>query len=454
MNIRGRLILLFVSIVAFISLLSTVAIFFFSADYREEDFYLRLENKGKITARLLIEVDEVDETLLKKIEENNPISLSNEKIIIFDFRNKILYTSDEEKIIKLNNKILNEVRLEGHVRFKQGDYEVLGFLYADKYDRFVVVVAATDIYGFRKLKNLRTVLLIVFAANVIIIFIAGYLYVGRALRPITKVIREVDDISATNLNRRLDEGNGKDEIERLAHTFNNMLERLETAFVAQSNFIANASHELRNPITAIIVQIDVSLLTVRPPSEYHVILTSLREDITRLKTVSDSLLLLAQASMENSERRLSVQRCDQLLWESQSELIRVNPNYKVQIDLDKDIDDESKLNVLADEQLLKSAFINLMDNGCKYSADQKVKVSLSFSQNHILIEFKDQGIGIDAVDLPYIFDPFYRGRNVNSAKGNGIGLSLVKRIIKIHHGAIDVQSAKTGTVMAVSLPTT
>lgn len=453
MNIRGKLILLFVSIVALISLVSTVAIYFFSADYREDDFYHRLENKGRITARLLIEVDEVDENLLKKIEENNPISLSNEKITIYDFRNKILYTSDDDKEIKVSKELLDQVRLEDQVRFRQGLYEGLSFLYTDKYDRFVVMVAATDIYGLRKLKNLRTILLIVFAANVFIIFISGYLYAGRALQPINKVIQEVDDISATNLNRRLDEGKNNDEIERLAHTFNNMLGRLETAFVAQRNFIANASHELRNPITATIVQIDVCLLSDRTAPEYKNVLVSLREDIIRLKTVSNSLLMLAQASMENADKRLAVFRADQLLWEAKSELLKLRPDYTINVELDASIDDESKLQVFADEQLLKSAFSNLMDNGCKYSADLSIQVNLISQQNAVLLEFKDRGIGIPAEDLPHITEPFFRGKNVGTIIGNGIGLSLVNRIVRSHQGSMEIKSLETGTQVTILIPT-
>lgn len=453
MNIRGRLILLFVSIVALISLVTSLAIYFFSADYREDDFYHRLENKGRITAKLLIEVDEVNEDVLKRIEKDNPINLSNEKIIIYNYQNRVLYTSDEESIIQIPDDLLDRVRLNGHVKFTQNEYEALGFLYTDRFDRFVVVVAATDIYGFGKLKNLRTILMIVFAINVVVISISGYFYVVNALKPIANVIREVDDISGTSLHRRLFEGDGRDEISRLAKTFNNMLGRIESAFTTQRNFIANASHELRNPHTAILGQIDVCLINPRTPAEYQDVLRSLREDITNLKTMSDRLLLLAQADLEEVERRFSVHRADQLLWESKAELVKLHPAYSILIELDAAIDDDSKLNVLADDQLLKSAFVNIMDNGCKYSPNQKVTVKLQNLHNRVVLEFVDRGIGIRKEDLPHIFEPFYRGQNVKGIKGSGIGLSLVSRIIKSHLGSIDIASKEdVGTTIIISLP--
>lgn len=453
MNIRSKLIILFVSIVAFISLGTSVAIYFFSADYREDDFYRRLENKGKITARLLIEVDEVDEDLLKKIEKDNPISLPDERIIIYDFNNEILYTSDDDHELSIDSTLLDQVRLEEHVKFRQGEFEVLGFLYTDKYDRFVVVVGATDIYGLNKLRNLRFIMMIVFAVSIFIIFLSGFLYVGNALKPISKVIEEVDDISATSLHRRVNEGNGKDEISRLAYTFNNMLKRIQTGFISQKQFIANASHELRNPLTGILGQIDVALLNSRKPDEYQQVLRSLREDINNLKTVSNRLLLLAQASVEEAGQQFTTQRCDQILWEAKSELLKLYPEYSILIELDPQIDDDSMLNVEGDEQLLKGAFINLMDNACKYSANHKVQVSLYHKGDRLLIEFRDSGIGISDEDKLNIFEPFYRGRNSSNVKGHGIGLSLVYHIIRSHKGNVEVKSVlNSGTTVAISLP--
>src|SRR5258706_12570750 len=113
MNIRNKLIILFVSIVALISIVTSLAIYFFSSDYRQDEFYRRLENKGRITAKLLIEVNEIDNALLKKIEKDNPINLYQEKMVIYDFQDKVLYSSDEGNVIKVNKEILNKAKHEG-----------------------------------------------------------------------------------------------------------------------------------------------------------------------------------------------------------------------------------------------------------------------------------------------------------------------------------------------------
>jgi signal transduction histidine kinase len=453
MNIRNKLLLLFVSIVALILIVTSVAVYFFSADYRKDEFYTRLTNKAKAVARLAIEVEGVTHEVLMKIEDDNPMNLTKEEVHVYDSHNKVLYTSDEHNSIEIDNKLLDEVRRKEEVRFTRGDYECLGYLYTDQFGHFVVIVAAVDIYGFTKLRNLRTILFVVFGTAIFLILISGYFYVGRMLEPISKVIREVDDISATSLHRRVNAGNGKDEMSQLSNTFNKMLERLETAFTTQKNFIANASHEIRNPMTAILGQIDVSLLNERSASEYVKVLQSLREDITNLKNVSNRLLLLAQASVEDAEKRFTVLRLDQLLWDSRTELNKLHPEYSISIEMDSSIDDESRLKVNGDEQLLKAAIINVLDNGCKYSVNNNVSVLLKSHAGKTVLEFKDHGIGIPEDDLPHLFEPFYRGRNTENYKGNGIGLSLVYRIIKSHFGDIRIKSqVNQGTVLTIFLP--
>lgn len=455
MNIRNKLIVLFVSIVALILVTSSVAVYYFSADYRKDEFYSRLLSKAKAVARLAIEVKEVTHEVLVKIENDNPMNLTMEEVRVYDKDNKILYTSDEDNFIVIDKRLLQEVREKGEVRFTRGEYECLGYLFTDEFGHFVVIVAAVDIYGIQKMSNLRTILLVVFGGAIFIILLAGYFYVGRMLQPISKVIREVDDISVTSLHRRVNAGNGKDEMSKLSSTFNNMLERLEQAFTTQKNFIANASHEIRNPLTAILGQIDVSLLNERSSTEYIKVLQSLREDITNLKNVSNRLLLLAQASVEDVEKRFTTLRLDQLLWDSRAELNKQHPEYSISIDVDSSIDDESKMNVNGDEQLLKAAIINVLDNGCKYSVNNNVSVLLKSQAGKAILQFKDHGIGIPEEDLPHLFEPFYRGSNTDSYKGNGIGLSLVYRIVKSHFGDIRIQSqVNSGTVLTILLPTT
>jgi signal transduction histidine kinase len=452
MNIRSRLTYQFLTIAAMIILASSVAIYLLSVNYRRIDFYERLQKKADITAKILIDVDEVDATTLRKIEKDNPMSLPNEKIIIFDFKNKMLFTTDETNVIKFDSQLLNTIRLDKEIRYKQGGYEVLGFLFTGRFDRFVVLAAATDIYGKKRINNLAKILLVVVAISLLLFWYSGWLYAGKALKPVSRIVKEVNEISASSLNLRLHEGQGKDELELLAHTFNNMLEHLEVAFKTQKDFIANASHELRTPLTSITGQLELILMKPRSSEEYQSTLNSVFEDIRNLNTLSNRLLLLAQASSDIPESAFLPVRIDEVTWQASEEILKFNQGYSVKINLADSLDDET-MTVLGDEQLLKTSITNLLENACKYSDDQSVSVNIKSSSSDITLEFIDHGIGISEEDLIQITKPFYRGKNVHKSRGNGIGLSLVERIITMHHGNIQIASqVNMGTTVLLRLP--
>jgi signal transduction histidine kinase len=453
MEIRKKLTLQFCSIVALILILFTIAIYFSFARYRQDEFFDRLQRKAEAVAQMLIDIEEVDIELLRKIEDNNPTSLPNEKIIIFDYNNDILYKTYENNLIAYNPQLLDQVRLNGSVRFRQGPYEALGIFYTGRYDRFVALAAATDIYGMQKLRSLKIILLVTFCLSLIIIYFAGKLFSGRALKPIKRVMDQVDKITISNLNARVDEGNGKDEMSRLGKTFNKMLGRLESAFNIQKDFIANASHELRTPMTAITGQLEVVLMSPRHKEEYKKTLNSVLEDMKNLGLISNKLLLLAQASDDNSKLFFAELRVDDAIWQARSEILKRNPNYHIQITFEEKMDDERFFKLLGSETLLKIALANLMENGCKYSNNHTVELSLEHADEQIILNFKDQGIGIAEEDINLIFQPFYRAKNACERKGHGIGLSLVDKIIALHHGQIIVESQLCkGSLFRIVLP--
>ena len=440
MKIRTSLTLIFFLIVIVILSVVSVSIYFFSSEYREQEFYTRLKNKAENTAKLLIEVDEVSTELLRRIEMGNPINLPNESIRIFNFRNEEIYSSDTEHAIPVDTFLLDEIRLNEEIRFRHEDYEVLGFLFAHRFDRFTVVASARDIYGFKKVNHLKNILLIAFAASLFMVSVVGWIYAGRVLKPISNLVDEVDNISGSNLDRRLKAKKGKqDELTKLAETFNLMLDRLEAAFLAQKNFIANASHELRTPITAISGEIEVALLQERTPKEYIQVLRSVLEDTRNLSELSSQLLLLAQTSSVNHQPKFRYVRVDEILWEAKADVSRVNKHYNIQMQFDIALSDEA-LMIWCDEQLVKIVFMNLMDNGCKYAENNSVSITLRSSSGTILIDFANEGAAISGEEKERIFAPFVRGMNTRNTKGYGIGLSLGSQIMKLHEGTIEVQN--------------
>jgi hypothetical protein len=144
MQIRTRLTLQFIGIVTITLILISIAIYFFSEGHRKEDFYDRLHKKASNTAMLLIQIDEVDINLLKRMEADNPVSLPREKIIIYDYKDQIIYSTDDNNELLVTKKMIDNVCLNNEVRYNQGDYEILGFLFSHQYDRFVVFARAVE----------------------------------------------------------------------------------------------------------------------------------------------------------------------------------------------------------------------------------------------------------------------------------------------------------------------
>jgi signal transduction histidine kinase len=453
MQIRTRLTLQFLLSGGAIMVIASVAIFYASLGFRQDDFYNRLREKARNTAKLFLVVHEMNVVLVNKIQLENPLKFHDERIIILDPKNDTIYSTDANEEIELRKDVIDKVKSGLKVEYLQGSYEVLGTLYVVGDDRYVVIAAATDPEGLIYLSKLKTILFIVCFISLILFFITGWLYSGRALKPISDVVKEVEKITITSLDLRIYEGNGTDEIGRLAKTFNNMLERLETAFAVQKVFIANASHELRTPLTSINGQMEVLMMKERSTLEYKNALSSVLDDIRSLIDLSNRLLLIASTSAEGPVNFSGKIRIDEVLWQVREEIMRFNTGYKVHISIDPSLTDFDEMMVAGDESLLKVALSNIIDNACKYSEDHKVHVKLEHIENQIGVIFEDRGMGISHEDLPRIYEPFYRGANALTHKGTGIGLPLVNQIIKNHNGLLKISSEiHVGTVVTILLP--
>ena len=361
MKIRTKLALNFFILVILVVSVVSFFIYFFSANYRQVDFYRRLRNRATNTAVVLIEIKQIDADLLKRMEQENPANLPNQFVKIYDENKRELYSSDVDNIIPFDNSFLEKVREEGEISLSKKGYEVLGFYFEGRNQNLLIVAGARDVYGLDALRNLRNIILITFSISLVLVSIFGWIFSGRVLKPISKIIKEVDSITAASLDQRLNEGNRKDELSKLAQTFNRMLSRIEAAFLAQKNFIANASHELKTPFTVMAGQIEVTLLQNRDNEYYIKILRSILDGIRRFNKLSTQLLLMAQTSAELPQKRFSVLRVDDFLWEAKQELEVMHKDYIIEILFDLHLT-EDLLTIKGDELLLKVLIINLMDN--------------------------------------------------------------------------------------------
>jgi signal transduction histidine kinase len=456
MQIRSRLTIQFFLLTAALLLLSLLAIYFFFSKIQRDQFYTTLKDRANTTADLLIRVEQVDSALLKLIDLNKKDVLDHENVSVYASGGQEIYTNNDtihfSEILPDLDYFLREVEESGERKTDVNQMDIIGLEYTHQNKRFSVIAGAIDTNRINNLTNLRKVLVLVFILILLVTGIAGWIFSGRALRPILNVIRQVDKISVTNLAQRIDEGNKRDEIARLTRQFNHLLERIDRAFNTQKMFVANASHELRNPLAVITSQLEVTLLNSRSNEEYEAVLGSVLEDIKRLNTISHHLLLLARLESGSTVLNESV-RVDELLWEIRDEFRRTNPNATVELSFDTMPEDERGLFVTGSREFLSMCFFNLAENACKFSPDNAVRIKLSTQPGYAMISFSDNGPGIDPQDLPHVFEPFFRSKKNLRTRGYGVGLSIVDKIVRAHQCTIAVETGSSGTIFTLTFKT-
>jgi signal transduction histidine kinase len=302
------------------------------------------------------------------------------------------------------------------------------------------------------LSTLFRIKIATFIVGVLLVFTAGIFFSRKTFQPLRQLVSKVKDISAHNLHLRLETKKGKDEMTELAHTFNTMLDRLQTAFETQNNFVSNASHELRTPLTTIMGEADIALKKARTNEEYRQSLQVILNEAGKLNHLTSSLLALAQSGFDGKKQRWNLVRIDELLWEVKQAVDELHPNNKVQLHFGELPPNEQQLSVEGNYHLLKLALTNIVINACKYSNDRPVQLSLAVDKEKIRIGILDEGIGIPSSEIKYVFEPFYRASNTNRFEGHGVGLPLARNIIRLHNGELLIKSEEgKGTAVEITL---
>lgn len=300
------------------------------------------------------------------------------------------------------------------------------------------------------LNRLRFTLLLFLPAAIFLTAVVGLFLAEFTLKPLKKIIKTVRQITAENLKLRVDLPDTKDEIRRLADTFNDMLEKLDKSFCSQQQFIHDLSHELRTPLTILKGELEVTLKKVRSQKEYESVLYSSMEEMDKINRIIENLLMLAR--FDNKEVPLEIKPLDLTrLIQNILDDIKILSEQKI---IQMNFSPEENIISEADENQLRSAILNVLDNAIKYTPENgKVFVSLKKENNRVEIKISDTGIGVAKENLPFIFDRFYRVDKSRDTKGFGLGLSITKSIIEVHKGKIEVASQPNqGTTFIISLP--
>lgn len=453
MKIREKLSILFTLLAGTILMIFAVLIYYSASQNREIEFYNRLRNEA-ITKANLFFTAKVNTQTLQTIYKNNRETINEVEVAIYDTTFHLHYHDALEiDIVKETPQMIAKIQKQQILSFYQKEWQVVGVLFPFEQKKYIIFATAYDQYGYRKMQNLRDTILLIFFCSIVIIYITGRFFSAKVLSPVTEIVNKVRSISALNLDLRLNHSVGKDELSELSNTFNQMLDRLENSFNAQQQFVSNISHELRTPLSSIISELDLSTHRERNVKEYQLVIQNTLKDAQKLARLSNSLLDFAKASYDPAEISFREIRLDEVLLDARQQVGRQNPSFQINILYETEFGDDNDVSVRGNEYLLKVAFANIFENGCKFSSNHSSAVTISVSNKKINLHFMDSGIGIEPEDLPNIFTPFFRGSNKQYADGHGIGLSLTKKIINLHHGAISVQSTpQKGSIFTLEIP--
>ncbi|MBL7825772.1 MAG: HAMP domain-containing histidine kinase [Saprospiraceae bacterium] len=454
MQIRTRLTLLFLLLAAGILAAVLSAVYWMFKKNTEESFYQGLINQTEVAAQtILLDANKLHPMPSNWIAPDDDINNLpyQENLSIFDQSYQRVFSTNPNAV-PIPARDLETIYKHGEERFIHFNLHAYGRTVSAPDSRPYVIV--TEGYcNPTVILELRNILIFSFLIGVFLVAVSGWYYAGRALDPVTSILHEVEKIQPSDLSKRVETIKNKDEIGRLAITFNLLLERVERAFLMQKMFISNVSHELNNPLTAIRSQIDVLLQRDRSQEQYKVALNSVLDDLKSLNNMEQQLMDLARVYTTPHSIPRSPTRLDELLWQASDQHKKRNPEYPITIEILKLPEQEEDLIIHANETLLKLALLNLMNNACKYSPDNSAQIKASFEKGRHQIEICDKGDGIPEEERHLIFEPFYRSPRHLQVKGTGIGLSLVKSILNLHEIDISVESPPSGgTIFRLIFP--
>ncbi len=457
MPVKIRIMLLFTLLVVCILTLVCGSVYYFSYTNRIKDIQTRLINRAITTGRLLSQRGVFDQKLIRKIDASTSVAMRDKVVEAYDSLDRKIYSCSDNiyDTIRVGKAVIDGARAKGRTYFTTASKDAIAYYYKDENNRLVIIAGAYDEAGNEKLQHLRLVLSLSFIGGILISVIGGYLFSISLLRPLRRITDEVKEISARNLARRIRPANGnqKDEWYYHSDTLNQLLNRLQESFEIQGRFISNASHELSTPLTSISSQLEVSLQRMRSIEDYRKVIQSVYQDVQELNKLTQTLLEFARASGTASGLEIDLIRIDEILLRLPGEISKTDSSSSVTLDFDQLPVLEEELLVFGNEELLFTAIKNVVFNACKYSDDHHATIRLAVQEKEIKITVEDKGKGIPETDWENIFQPFYRADEGHSIPGFGLGLSLAKRIIKLHKGGISVSSVVgKGSVFLIQLP--
>ena len=348
-----------------------------------------------------------------------------------------------------------ETRIENYASSAGGDHLRVAITHVslppmDRQYTILVSRSLTPLLG--ELAADRRILVIAVPLGALLAGAAGWFLARKSLAPVLAMSQQAHRIGVENLGERLHVANPRDELGRLAATFNELLTRLSGAFQIQRRFMADASHELRTPISVVRTTASVILSkSSRGEEEYRGAMAVVESQARRLTRIVDDMLRLARADAGHVALESRLFHLDEMLLETVQAAVVLASQKEVAIE----VSELSEGPFQGDEDLLRQMVMNLLDNAVKYTPPRgKIEVSLSSQNGSYAIRVSDTGCGIPEAAQSHIFERFYRvEQGLSPVAGAGLGLAIARWIAEIHSGSLELErSTAEGSVFRALLP--
>ena len=295
----------------------------------------------------------------------------------------------------------------------------------------------SEVQGSIQLNSIARTSLILLPFLVLVAIIGGYLITKRMLKPIQNLSDAAAQIGqGSDLKKRIDIGEGKDELHRLADQFNKMFGRLDNAFQAERQFTSDASHELRTPMSVILAQCEMSLEHEQSPEEYQDALNVIERQGKKMAKLINDMLDFTRLELKSDRYTTEPLDLTKLVSSVCEDMALIREN-----NITLTCEAQENVTLLGNAQLFARLLTNLISNAYRYGKENgHIFVTLKTEQDKILLTVEDDGIGIAKDDLEKIFRRFYQADNSRTGAGTGLGLSMVREIAKFHGGEVFAES--------------
>lgn len=411
------------------------------------------------------QIENINKNLIPKLQNVNDsefININERKMLESNILNSDIFIRvlNKSNSIIFQSKISRKIPIQLHTTSNKGEKLGLGenkYFYSQcnvitskhKIIYLQVIKGLDPEYDFLQL--LFVLMLISDGIGIIVSIIAGLFVSKKMLKPIDEMTRLAKSISAEDLGRRLDTSGPDDEFKRFGETFNEMIGRLETSFVKQSQFITDASHELGTPMS--VIDGYINLLDRWGKEDKEILneaIKAIKAETKNMKNMTQKLLFLAIGDTNVQTLEFEKFYLNELIDEIVCETKIIDTKHMI-------INEQNeKILINCDRKMIKQMIRALVNNSIKYTSELgTINIQSIMDKDNVRIIIEDTGIGIPEQDIPFLFDRFYRVDKARTKEkgGNGLGLSVVKWIVDAHNGKIQIESSVgIGTKITVILP--